>query len=120
MILMDYKIQVSIKRDEFNLWREKLVGNNTYVIHNFNVLHNDLQFKVCDHAYNLQFTAGTTLKEKDFLDIPEVEYDFMKFGEILAGNFQIDLLVGQFFTIYVIIYLFVINLYNCNTFMYIK
>ncbi|CAL0305314.1 unnamed protein product [Lupinus luteus] len=96
MILMDCKgdkIQVSVKKDEFNEWREKLVENKTYVMHNFNVMLNDLQFKACDHAYRMQFTAGTTLKERDFPDIPQFEYDFKKFGEILDGNFQPFLLV---------------------------
>ncbi|KAF1898021.1 hypothetical protein Lal_00032784, partial [Lupinus albus] len=51
------KIQVSVKRDEFNQWREYLTENNTFVMHNFNVFHNDLRFKACSHAYRMQFTA---------------------------------------------------------------
>ncbi|KAE9604538.1 putative nucleic acid-binding protein [Lupinus albus] len=96
MILMDCKgdkIQVSVKRDEFNQWREHLIENTTYVMHNFNVFHNDLQFKTCSHAYRMQFIVDTTIKDKDFSDIPQFEYVFKKFSEILAGNFQTDLLV---------------------------
>ncbi|XP_019416144.1 PREDICTED: replication protein A 70 kDa DNA-binding subunit-like [Lupinus angustifolius] len=62
-------------------------------MHNFNVFHNDLQFKACNHAYILQFTTGTTLREKEFADIPQFQYDFKKFSEILAGHFNVDLLV---------------------------
>ncbi|KAF1881976.1 hypothetical protein Lal_00038620 [Lupinus albus] len=78
MILMDSKgekIQVSVKKDEFNQWSQSLLENKTYVMHNFN------------------FTAGTTLKRREFPDIPELEYDFKKFSDIISGNFQSDLLI---------------------------
>ncbi|XP_019447264.1 PREDICTED: uncharacterized protein LOC109350489 [Lupinus angustifolius] len=65
-------------------------------MHNFNVIHNDLQFKACDHAYRMQFSSGTTLKEMDFPDIPLFDDNFKNVGEILAGNFQTDLLVGKY------------------------
>ncbi|KAE9619804.1 hypothetical protein Lal_00040383 [Lupinus albus] len=109
MILMDckgHKIQVSVKRDEFNQWREHFIENKTYVMHNFNVLHIDLQFKACNHAYRMQFTAGTIIKDRDIPDIPQFEYVFKKFGEILAGNFQTDLLVGEVFCFPLYIFIF--------------
>ncbi|CAL0305323.1 unnamed protein product [Lupinus luteus] len=62
-------------------------------MHNFNVMKNDLQFKACDHLYRLQFTTGTTLKQREFPDIPKFEYDFTKFSDILAGNCRSDLLI---------------------------
>ncbi|KAF1874926.1 hypothetical protein Lal_00007542 [Lupinus albus] len=96
MILMDSKgdrIQVSVRKDQFNEWREHLVESSTYVMHNFNVMHNDIQFKACDHVYRMQFTAGTTLKQREFPDIPEWEYDFKKFGDILDGNGRNNLLI---------------------------
>ncbi|KAF1862839.1 hypothetical protein Lal_00040108 [Lupinus albus] len=65
-------------------------------MHNFNVMHNDIQFKACDHVYRMQFTAGTTLKQREFPDIPEWEYDFKKFGDILDGNGRNDLLIGKY------------------------
>ncbi|KAF1864331.1 hypothetical protein Lal_00021987 [Lupinus albus] len=90
---MGDKIQVSVRKEEFNEWKERLVENKTYVMHNFNVFRNELQFKVCDHTYGMQFTAGTTLKQKEFPDIPENEYDFKKIGDILSGNYRTDLLI---------------------------
>ncbi|KAF1893763.1 hypothetical protein Lal_00002287 [Lupinus albus] len=87
------RIQVSVRKDQFNEWREHLVESSTYVMHNFNVMHNDIQFKACDHVYRMQFTAGTTLKQREFPDIPEWEYDFKKFGDILDGNGRNDLLI---------------------------
>ncbi|KAE9604508.1 putative nucleic acid-binding protein [Lupinus albus] len=84
------KIQVSVKKDEFNQRNQSLLENKTYVMHNFNVLRNDLQFKACDHVYRMQFTASTTLKQREFHDIPELEYNFKKFSDILSGNFRSD------------------------------
>ncbi|KAF1876975.1 hypothetical protein Lal_00012449, partial [Lupinus albus] len=55
MILMDSK--VSVKKNEFNQRSQSLLENKTYIMHNFNVLRNDLQFKACDHVYRMQFTA---------------------------------------------------------------
>ncbi|KAF1892386.1 hypothetical protein Lal_00010851 [Lupinus albus] len=95
MILMDSKgdkIQVSVKKDEFNQRNQSLLENKTYVMHNFNVLRNDLQFKACDHVYRMQFTASTTLKQREFHDIPELEYNFKKFSDILSGNFRGDVI----------------------------
>ncbi|KAE9584759.1 hypothetical protein Lalb_Chr25g0281591 [Lupinus albus] len=87
------KIQVSVRKDEFNQWSQCFLENNTYVMHNFNVMRNDLQYKACDHVYRMQFTPGTTLKQREFPDIPELEYDFKKFSDILFGNFRSDLLI---------------------------
>ncbi|CAL0299439.1 unnamed protein product [Lupinus luteus] len=96
MILMDSKgdkIQVYIKKDEFNEWKEYLLENHTSVMHNFNVMKNDIQFKTCDHVYRMQFTSGTTLKHREFPDIPELQYDFKKFSDILVGDLRSDLLI---------------------------
>ncbi|KAF1881031.1 hypothetical protein Lal_00023062 [Lupinus albus] len=41
-----------------------------------------------------KFTPGTTLKQREFPDIPELQYDFKKFNDILSGNFRSDLLIG--------------------------
>ncbi|KAE9614426.1 hypothetical protein Lalb_Chr05g0227961 [Lupinus albus] len=45
-----------------------------------------------------KFTAGTTLKQREFLDIPELEYDFKKFSDIISGNFWSDLLIDFCFS----------------------
>ncbi|KAF1881945.1 hypothetical protein Lal_00038589 [Lupinus albus] len=76
------KIQVLVRKDEFNQWSQCLLENNTYVMHNFNVMKNDLQYKACDH--------------REFHDIPELEYDFKKFIDILSENFRSDLLIGNY------------------------
>ncbi|KAF1862320.1 hypothetical protein Lal_00026848 [Lupinus albus] len=61
MVLMDSKgdkIQVSVRNEEFNEWKERLVENKTYVMHNYNVFRNELQFKEGEDeskAYPLSF-----------------------------------------------------------------
>ncbi|KAF1866291.1 hypothetical protein Lal_00024295 [Lupinus albus] len=98
MILMDSKgdkIHVLVRKDEFNQWSQCLLENNTYVMHNFNVMRNDLQYKACDHLYRMQFTPGTTLKQREFPNISELEYDFKNFSDILSGNFRSDLLIAS-------------------------
>ncbi|KAE9608423.1 putative nucleic acid-binding protein [Lupinus albus] len=97
IILLDFegdKIHVSVRNDEFNEWREHLVEYHTYVMYNFNVMPNYLQFKACDHLYRMQFTAGTTIKKIDFPDILNKKYDFKKIGDILADNIHNDFLIG--------------------------
>ncbi|KAF1883747.1 hypothetical protein Lal_00012664 [Lupinus albus] len=42
---------------------------------------------------NFKFTPGTTLKHREFPDIPELQYNFKKFSDILCGNFRSDLLI---------------------------
>ncbi|KAL6508619.1 hypothetical protein OROGR_023330 [Orobanche gracilis] len=98
MILMDSKgdkIQVSIRKDDFTEWNGKLKEHHTYVMHNSHVVRNDLQYKTCEHAYRMQFTSGTTLKEKDLPDIPLYEFQFKSFSDILAGNCRTYLLVDS-------------------------
>ncbi|KAF1872472.1 hypothetical protein Lal_00016771, partial [Lupinus albus] len=58
---------------------------------------------ICNLRYaimptNCSLLLVQPLRRKTFpiFDIPEVEYDFKKYGEILAGNFQADLLVGKY------------------------
>ncbi|XP_019457540.1 PREDICTED: uncharacterized protein LOC109357940 [Lupinus angustifolius] len=41
----------------------------------------------------MQFTAGTTLRDKKFLEITQFEFVFKNLADILAGNFESDLLV---------------------------
>ncbi|CAL0309709.1 unnamed protein product [Lupinus luteus] len=44
-----------------------------------------------------KFTYATTLKHREFPDIPELQYDFKKFSDILTGNLRSDLLIGTLF-----------------------
>ncbi|KAF1897986.1 hypothetical protein Lal_00032748 [Lupinus albus] len=98
MILMDFqgsKIQVYVRNEEFNVWKEQLVEYKTYVVHNFDVMLNDLQFKAYEHVYRMEFTTGTTLEQVFYPGIPHFEYDFKKFGQIIVDNVPTYLLKGK-------------------------
>lgn len=66
MISMDgkrHKIHVVIKKDELETWETELKEQKTYYMYNFRVVPNDGQYRVCQHAFKLFFTGGTTLKQ---------------------------------------------------------
>ncbi|KAE9607701.1 putative nucleic acid-binding protein [Lupinus albus] len=97
MILMDSKgdkIQGSVLNAEFNVWRHYLVEDKTFMIQNFYVIPNNLEFKSCHYLYRIQFHGNTTVGRIEYPAIPPTQYDFKKFAEILSGNFQTPLLIG--------------------------
>ncbi|KAE9614071.1 hypothetical protein Lalb_Chr05g0224101 [Lupinus albus] len=97
MILMDEQghiIYVSVLRAAFHEWRHYLVEDRSYLMQNFDVLPNDLEFKYCDHLYRLEFSDSTTACQIDFPDIPLFQYDFKKFSDILSGKFSTHLYIG--------------------------
>ncbi|XP_028221630.1 uncharacterized protein LOC114403098 [Glycine soja] len=49
-------IYVVCKQDQLKSWKTNLMENCTYVMHNFKVMKNDGQFRICDHQYKLVFT----------------------------------------------------------------
>ncbi|KAH1222036.1 hypothetical protein GmHk_12G035303 [Glycine max] len=53
-----------------------LKENFTYAMHNFRVIKNDGQYKVCDHAYKLAFTGAIVARHN-----------------VIAGQFELGLLV---------------------------
>ncbi|KAL2976650.1 hypothetical protein AAZX31_13G021100 [Glycine max] len=69
--------------------------NCTYVMHNFKVMKNDGQFKVCDHQYKLAFTGVTIIRQSDLEDLPFKKYKFVEFTNVIVGHFQPELLVGK-------------------------
>ncbi|KAE9619424.1 putative nucleic acid-binding protein [Lupinus albus] len=97
MILMDEqgdKIYVSVLRATFNEWRHYLVEDRSYLMQNFDVLPNDLEYKYCDHLYRLEFNGSTTTCRIDFPDIPLFQYDFKKFSDIISSKFSTHLYIG--------------------------
>ncbi|KAF1869381.1 hypothetical protein Lal_00022691 [Lupinus albus] len=97
IILMDSKklsCLLNLGGTKYKSLLHYLVEYKTYVMHNFDVMLNDLQFKACDHLYRMQFTTSTTVQKIIYHDIPHFEYDFKKFGEILADNFRSYLLIS--------------------------
>ncbi|KAG5126948.1 hypothetical protein JHK82_027783 [Glycine max] len=61
-------------------------------MHNFKVVKNDSQFRVCEHEYKLVFIRVTVVREADLHELPFKEFRFVEFGNVVAGNFVADLL----------------------------
>ncbi|KAG5010429.1 hypothetical protein JHK87_018944 [Glycine soja] len=89
-------IHVVCKQDQLKSWKADLMENCTYVMHNFKVMKNDGQFKICDHQYKLVFTGVTVVRQSDLEDLPFKKYKFAYFTNVIAGLFQPKLLVGSY------------------------
>ncbi|KAG5016769.1 hypothetical protein JHK85_022905 [Glycine max] len=70
-----------------------LKENCTYVMHNFKVLKNNGQYRVCDHQFKLVFIGVTVVRECVLGDIPFRKYRFTGFADVVAGQFERGLLV---------------------------
>uniref|UniRef100_A0A0R0GCQ5 Replication factor A C-terminal domain-containing protein n=1 Tax=Glycine max TaxID=3847 RepID=A0A0R0GCQ5_SOYBN len=70
-----------------------LKENCTYVMHNFKVLKNNGQYRVCDHQFKLVFIGVTVVRECVLGDIPFRKYRFAGFADVVAGQFERGLLV---------------------------
>ncbi|RZC28703.1 hypothetical protein D0Y65_000603 [Glycine soja] len=89
-------IHVVCKQDQLKSWKADLIENCTYVMHNFKVMKNDDQFRICDHQYKLVFTRVTVLRKSNLEDLPFKKYKFADFTNIIVGLFELKLLVGKF------------------------
>ncbi|KAL5170274.1 Replication protein A DNA-binding subunit B [Glycine soja] len=77
------QIHAICKSDHLKSWKADLKENCTYVMHNFKVVKNDGQFRVCEHEY----------KEADLHELPFKEFRFVEFANVVAANFVSGLLV---------------------------
>ncbi|KAH1111402.1 hypothetical protein GYH30_009968 [Glycine max] len=87
------EIHVVCKQDQLQSWKADLKENSTYVMHNFKVLKNDDQFRVCDHPYKLAFTGFTVVRPSDLDSLPFRKLKFADFSNVIAGDFQTGLFV---------------------------
>jgi len=51
-------IPTMVKKEDLCLWEEKVVEGQTYIMHNFKILKNQGQFRVCEHPYKLLFIGA--------------------------------------------------------------
>ncbi|KRH63513.1 hypothetical protein GLYMA_04G181700v4 [Glycine max] len=70
-----------------------LKENCTYVMHNFKVLKNNGQYRVCDHQFKLVFIGVTVVRECVLGDIPFRKYRFAGFADVVDDQFERGLLV---------------------------
>ena len=64
-------------------------------MHNFKVLKNNGQYRVCDHQFKLVFIGVTVVRECVLGDIPFRKYRFAGFADVVAGQFERGLFVGM-------------------------
>ncbi|KAL5179513.1 hypothetical protein HKD37_01G000806 [Glycine soja] len=99
MVFVDFEgdqIHAICKSDHLKSWKADLKENCTYVMHNFKVVKNDGQFRVCEHEYKLFFIGVTVVREADLHELPFKEFRFVEFANVVAGNFVSGLLVGEY------------------------
>ncbi|XP_040869483.1 replication protein A 70 kDa DNA-binding subunit C [Glycine max] len=87
------QIHAICKSDHLKSWKADLKENCTYVMHNFKVVKNNGQFRVCEHEYKLFFIGVTVVREADLHELPFKEFRFVEFANVVAGNFVSSLLV---------------------------
>lgn len=75
--------------------KSKLEEGKTYIVQNLEVQRNVGEFKICSHQYKLLFTKATIVKEQDLPTIPNTVYQFTNFADIINGQAQHDVLVGN-------------------------
>ncbi|KAG5085862.1 hypothetical protein JHK82_053259 [Glycine max] len=86
------QIHAICKSDHLKSWKADLKENCTYVMHNFKVVKNDGQFRVCEHEYKLFFIGVTVVREADLHELPFKEFRFVEFTNVVASNFVSGLL----------------------------
>ena len=65
-------------------------------MHNFKVMKNDGQIRVCDHQYKVAFTGVTVVRQSNLDGLPFKKFKFAEFANVIVGRFQPGLLVGKF------------------------
>ena len=88
-----------------------LKENCTYVMHNFKVLKNNGQYRVCDHQFKLVFIGVTVVRECVLDDLPFRKYRFAGFANVVAGQFEPGLLVGMLTYIFATEFIFKVMLF---------
>ena len=72
-----------------------MIEGETYIMHNFKILKNEGQYRVCEHPYKLLFIGATSVKLQAIAKLPMKAYSFKSIKDIVSGNFIPDLLIGM-------------------------
>ncbi|KAK2423169.1 replication protein A 70 kDa DNA-binding subunit [Trifolium repens] len=87
MIFLDKdcgKIQATIRKDLIYLFRDRIEDGCAYVFEKFMVAKNDVTFRCTSHKYKLNFMRGTKVWKFHSDEIPNNNFDFMSFQEIIS------------------------------------
>ncbi|KHN45650.1 hypothetical protein glysoja_031521, partial [Glycine soja] len=87
MIIVDSngdQIHVICKRDQLKSWKPILKENCTYMMHNFKVIKNDGQYRICAHPCKLIHTGVTIIREIDLVNVPLKTHSLLNLPMSLA------------------------------------
>ncbi|WJX77054.1 hypothetical protein P8452_60397 [Trifolium repens] len=93
MVIMDSncdRIQIVVPERYIDSWSPKFIEYQTYVFNNFRVEANDLMSRACQNPLKLIWFDGTFISYEQIPPIPNVNYFFKDFAEILSGDFHPD------------------------------
>jgi len=54
-------IPAMIKKEDIATWEDKLKEGESYIMHNFKILNNRAQYRVCNHPFKLLFIGATSV-----------------------------------------------------------
>ncbi|KAH1243210.1 hypothetical protein GmHk_07G020338 [Glycine max] len=83
MVIVDSngdQIHAVCKQDQLKSWKPVVKENCTYMMHNFKVVKNDGQYKICAHP------------ETDLVNVPLKTHSFIKFVDVISGNLERDII----------------------------
>jgi len=109
-------IPAMIKKEDIATWEDKLKEGESYIMHNFKILNNRAQYRVCDHPFKLLFIGATSVRRQPIASIPAKVWKFKSIKDIIDGNYSADLLVGKFFSFIYISFLFFVVFTYCFVF----
>lgn len=75
--------------------KSKFVESGTYLVKNFKVLPNDLQYMLCTRHFKLLFNSRTIVSLKECPDIPMYKLNFKDFAEINSAKYDLGVLYGE-------------------------
>ncbi|KAL5128385.1 Replication factor A protein 1 [Glycine soja] len=86
------QVEMVFVDSELKSWKANFKENSTYVMHNFKVVKNDGQFRVCEHQYKLVFIEVTVIREVDLHELPFKKFRFVEFANVVVENFVADII----------------------------
>ncbi|KAL2951704.1 hypothetical protein AAZX31_19G068300 [Glycine max] len=99
-LLQGDTIHVVCKQDQLKSWKADLIENCTYVMHNFKVMKNDGQFRICDQQYKLVFTGVIVLGQSNLEDLPFKNINLLISPISLLGSSNLNCWLVSLVTIF--------------------
>jgi len=73
-----------------------LKEGDTYIMHNFKIVKNDGQYRVCALPFKLLFIGATFVRPQAIANVPKKVYQFRSIKEVVVGNLSPNLLIRMY------------------------